>query len=97
MPPSEEELQRFRRTREVLEEAGWVFDEFINNETRYWLTSNPDDVKGREAAYMRARVATELKVDLLREVKQFEDDRKSAEHREQHMTGGRNGRADRPN
>jgi SH3-like domain-containing protein len=97
MPPTDEELQRFRRTREVLEEAGWVFDEFINNETRYWLTSNPDDVKGREAAYMRARVATELKVELMREVEQFENDRKIAERREQQMTGGRNGRADRPN
>ena len=94
---TEEDERRYRRTREVLAESGWVFDEFINNETRIWLTSNPDDAAGREAAYMRARVATELKVALLRVVDDFETEKKLAERREQ-MTGGRDGRdTQRPN
>jgi SH3-like domain-containing protein len=94
--PTEEELQRYRRTREVLAESGWVFDEFINNETRRWLTSNMHDAKGREEAYMRARVATELKVGLMQEIEDFETEKKLAERREQ-MTGGRDGRDQRPN
>ena len=93
---TEEDERRYRRTREVLAESGWVFDEFINNETRIWLTSNVHDVKGREQAYMRARVATELKVGLMQEVEDFENEKKIAERREQ-MTGGRDGRDQRPN
>ena len=97
MPPSEEELQRYRRAREVLDDSGWVFDEFINNETRFWLTTDLNDTAARERAFMRARVATELKLDLMREVETFEIEKKLAERREQQMTGGRDGRHARPN
>jgi len=96
MPPTEEELQRYRRAREVLDDGGWVFDEFVNAESHKWLTSAVNDAKGREEAYTRARVATELKVELLRVVEDFETEKKLAERREQ-ITGGRDGRDSRPN
>ena len=53
--------QKYRRAREVLADAGWLFDDFVNNEMRRVLTSDPDDMTTREIAYNRARVATELK------------------------------------
>jgi hypothetical protein len=81
--PTEEELQRYRRAREVLADGGWVFDEFINNETRVWLTSDIHDSEGRERAYMRARVATELKIELMREVETYETEKKIADRREE--------------
>ena len=34
--------QRYRRAREVLADAGWLFDDFVNNEMRRVLTSDPE-------------------------------------------------------
>ena len=42
-----------------LVDAGWLFDDFVNNEMRRVLTSDPDDMTTRELAYNRARVATD--------------------------------------
>ena len=56
--------QIYSRAREVLADAGWLFDDFVNNEMRRVLTSDPDDMTTREIAYNRARVATELKAAL---------------------------------
>jgi hypothetical protein len=69
---SDDSEQRFLRAREVLRESGFVFDDFINTEMRRILTSDPEDAAGREAAYMRARVATELKQMLVSEVDSYE-------------------------
>jgi len=70
---SDDPEQRYLRAREVLRDAGFVFDEFVAAETRRWLTSDPEDAAGREAAYMRARVATELKLMLLAQKSEYED------------------------
>jgi hypothetical protein len=70
---SDDGEQRYLRAREVLRDAGWVFDEFVAAETRKWLTSDLADMEGREAAYTRARVATELKLTLMAEVQEYED------------------------
>ena len=55
---------KVQRAREVLADAGWLFDDFVNNEMRRVLTSDPDDMTTREIAYNRARVATEVKAGL---------------------------------
>jgi sugar phosphate isomerase/epimerase len=64
--------QRYLRAREVLRDAGFVFDEFIAVETRMWLASSPADAAAREEHYTRARVATELKMLLGAEVSVYE-------------------------
>jgi hypothetical protein len=94
--PTDEETQRYRRAREVLADADWLFDAFVNEETRRWLTSDIHDSEGRERAYMRARVAAELKMELMREVENFEVEKQIAERREQLMERN-HGRTQRPN
>jgi hypothetical protein len=74
---------RYRRAREVLAEAGWLFDDFVNGEMRRVLTSDPDDMTAREVAYTRARVATELKTGLASLVDEYEADTQLHERREQ--------------
>ena len=55
---------QIRRAREVLSEAGWLFDDFVNSEMRKVLMGRPDDRDAREEAYRRARVAMEMKAGL---------------------------------
>jgi SH3-like domain-containing protein len=88
---TEEELQRWRRAKEVLDGAGWVFDEFVNAKMAAILTTGADDVDGRERLVRAARVATQLKLSLMGEVEQYEASKQLADRREQRMEG-RNGR-----
>jgi SH3-like domain-containing protein len=74
--------QKYRRAREVLAEAGWLFDDFVNNEMRRVLTSDPDDMTMREIAYNRARVATEVKTGLASLIDEYEADAQLQERRE---------------
>jgi len=69
---SDDAETRYLRAREVLRDAGFMFDEFVAAETRKWLSSNPADAEAREQAYTRARVATELKLLLMGEVEEYE-------------------------
>jgi len=55
--------QQIRRAREVLSDAGWLFDDFVNN-----------GCGTREEAYRRARVATELKAGLESLIESYEAD-----------------------
>jgi hypothetical protein len=80
---AEAKAQKYRRAREVLADAGWLFDDFVNNEMRKVLTSNPDDMTSREIAYNRARVATEVKTALQGLVDEYEGDVQLKERREQ--------------
>jgi hypothetical protein len=79
----EERAQHYRRAREVLAEAGWLFDDFVNKEMRRVLTSEPDDMTTRELAYNRARVATEVKAALSGLVEEYEADLQLKERRDQ--------------
>lgn len=72
-----------RRAREVLSEAGWLFDDFVNAEMRKVLMSKPDERDAREEAYRRARVATEMKAGLEALVEAYEADKRLQERREQ--------------
>jgi hypothetical protein len=56
--------QQIRRAREVLSDAGWLFDDFVNNEMHKVLVSHPEERDQREEAWRRARVATEMKAGL---------------------------------
>jgi hypothetical protein len=73
---------RYLRAREVLRDAGFVFDEFVNAEMRKILISNPEDTAAREIAYTRARVATDLKLLLEGEVTEYENGRTMKERRD---------------
>jgi hypothetical protein len=73
---------RIRRVRELLAEAGWLFDDFVNAEMRRVLTSDPDDMTTREIAYNRARVATELKAGLAALVEEHEANARLKERRD---------------
>ncbi len=80
---SDDKEQRYRRAREVLSEAGWLFDDFVNAEMRRVLTSDPDDMTTREVAYTRARVATEVKAGLAALIDEYEADLQLKERRDQ--------------
>ena len=81
-PKESEKEYQYKRAKEVLDSAGWVFDAYVNEHTRRWLTSAPNDDAARSEAYMRARVATELKMKLLNEVNAYEADLRVKEHKE---------------
>jgi hypothetical protein len=78
-----EREQQLRRAREVLSDAGWLFDDFVNAEMRKVLFSRPDETAAREEAYRRARVATEMKAGLESLIEAYEADRRLQERREQ--------------
>lgn len=73
---------RYRRAREVLQGAGWLFDEFVNREVAKLMATAPDDMTTREIVYTRARVARELKASLMYEVEQYEARQKIMEKRD---------------
>jgi hypothetical protein len=86
-----EHEQRVQRAREVLSDAGWLFDDFVNAEMRKVLMSRPDEREAREEAYRRARVATEMKAGLEAVIEAYEADKRLQERREQ-LKENRNGR-----
>jgi hypothetical protein len=63
-----------RHAREVLSDAGWLFDHFVNAEMRKVLMSQPEERDQREEAYRRARVATEMKAGLESLIETYEAD-----------------------
>jgi hypothetical protein len=92
-PHSSEQLdreQQIRRAREVLSDAGWLFDDFVNNEMRKVLVSQPEERDQREEAWRRARVATEMKAGLESLIETYEADMRLKERREQQKEGRRN-------
>ena len=72
-----------RRAREVLSEAGWLFDDFVNAEMHKILVSRADEGAVREEAWRRARVATEMKAGLECLIEAYEADMRLQERREQ--------------
>lgn len=80
---SDDKEARYLRAREVLQGAGWVFDQFVNGEMAKIMKSDPEDMTGREIAYTRARVATEIKLGLMAEVQEYQTDQQMLERKEQ--------------
>ena len=76
--------QQIRRAREVLSDAGWLFDDFVNAEMRKVLLSQPGESEAREEAWRRARVATEMKAGLESLIETYDADSRLKERREQH-------------
>ena len=76
--------QQIRRAREVLADAGWLFDDFVNAEMRKVLLSQPGESEVREEAWRRARVATEMKAGLESLIETYDADSRLKERREQH-------------
>jgi hypothetical protein len=74
--------QQIRRAREALSDAGWLFDDFVNNEMRKMLVSQPEERDQREEAWRRARVATEMKAGLESLIETYEADMRLKERRE---------------
>ena len=74
--------QQIRRAREALSDAGWLFDDFVNNEMRKMLVSQPEERDQREEAWRRARVATEMKAGLESLIETYEADLRLKERRE---------------
>jgi hypothetical protein len=80
--PAQARDHKVQRARELLADAGWLFDDFVNAEMRRVLTSDPDDMTTREIAYNRARIATELKAGLATLVQEHEADARRKERRD---------------
>lgn len=60
----EERRQRGLRAAELIEGAGWVFDEYVKVQQGKIINSAPDDMTTRETAYTLARAALEMKAAL---------------------------------
>ena len=73
--------QQIRRAREVLADAGWLFDDFVNSEMHKVLVSQPGEHEQREEAWRRARVATEMKAGLASLIESYEADARLKERR----------------
>ena len=71
--------QQIRRAREALSDAGWLFDDFVNNEMRKMLVSQPEERDQREEAWRRARVATEMKAGLESLIETYEAEARLAQ------------------
>jgi hypothetical protein len=93
MSDEESKLRDYRRAKEVLAGAGWVFDDYVNKQMAQVLRTNPEDVTGRERLIAAARVAATLKVSLLREIEEYEDTLALQERREQRMEKTNGGHA----
>ena len=74
VPVTDDREQQIRRAREVLADAGWLFDDFVNAEMRKVLLSQPGESEAREEAWRRARVATEMKAGLESLIETYEAD-----------------------
>jgi hypothetical protein len=74
--------RQIRRAREALSDAGWLFDDFVNNEMHKVLVSQPEERDQREEAWRRARVATELKAGLESLIETHEADARLKERRD---------------
>ena len=57
-------LARYRRAREIIDEAGWLWDEYLADQNRVLLNTLQGDTKGREEAFLRMQVAVEMKAHL---------------------------------
>ena len=84
VPMTDDREQQIRRAREVLADAGWLFDDFVNAEMRKVLLSQPGESEAREEAWRRARVATEMKAGLESLIETYDADSRLKERREQH-------------
>jgi hypothetical protein len=78
--------QQIRRAREVLSDAGWLFDDFVNAEMHKVLVSQPEERDAREEAWRRARVATEMKAGLESLIEAYEADVRLRERRTRSTT-----------
>jgi hypothetical protein len=89
----ESKLRDYRRAKEVLAGAGWVFDDYVNKQMAMILRTNPEDVEGRERLYRAASTAATLKIGLMREVEEYEETQTLQERREQRMEKTHGGHA----
>jgi hypothetical protein len=63
----------YRKAKETLGNIGWVFDAYVKIKMAEILDTVVQNTKDREAAYLQAKVAMELKGALVDRVKQYED------------------------
>jgi hypothetical protein len=85
---TDDRKQQVRHAREVLSDAGWLFDDFVNDEMRKVLVSPPEERDQREESYRRGRVATEMKAGLESLIETYEADARLRKRRE-HALGDR--------
>lgn len=78
---AEARLARARRAREVLADAGWVFDEVISDLTRDLLGTSPNDAAKRESLYHQIDGTAQVKGHLKRILDQQAADEKAYERK----------------
>jgi hypothetical protein len=63
---AEERRHRAGRARDLLDGAGWLFDEHISDRTRDLLSTSPGDAAKREEIYRHIDATAQLKGRLLK-------------------------------
>lgn len=79
----EEKRQRAMRAAEVINEAGWAFDEYVAAQQTKWMNSKPEEQGERETAYHRAQAALEIKLGLAAIINTYQGEQVLNERREQ--------------
>jgi hypothetical protein len=75
-----EREQEVRRAREVLNGAGWVFDKYRGAQMAVMLSGAAQ--AEREAAYLRARIVTDIQTELQSVVGEWDYETAVAQRRE---------------
>jgi hypothetical protein len=78
----EERRLRALRAREVLDGAGWLFNEYISEMTRDLLDTNPADSEQRETLFKRIDAAAQLKGRLMQIIKLHQVEKENYDKRE---------------
>lgn len=79
---SEDREANYRRAKEALDGAGWLFDAFVEAEQRAWMRTAPADREKREQHYHRAHLASEMKAFLEALIGGHEFDEEQARRKE---------------
>lgn len=79
---AEERRIRALRAAEILENASWLFDEFISEQTREMIATGPEQTKERDILHADIRAAMGLKAHLLTIVQQHQAEQTLNERRE---------------
>lgn len=78
----EEKRSRALRAAEIIQEAGWAFDEYVAAQQAKWMNSKPDEQEERETAYHRIQAVLEIKLGLAAIINTYQGDQVINERRD---------------
>ena len=83
---AEEKRARADQALQAINNAGWLFDEYVAKQQRVWMNASDTDYgkEEREKAWRNAHVALSLKLELASAINNYQDEVALREHRAKH-------------